>query len=270
MAQKWPYGALLLGNQNLVFWPGDKLQQYIYIHNCVGAQPYVCICSSPCRVHTYGFLHQTQENGKDTMPFIPVPNTLQAELVYSWNNEIVENVLHYESGGAVSLPEMEGLAAALATWFGASMKTQVSNACSLTNVKITDLTFQNAPGIDYSVGLPIVGTVSNESLPNNVSLSIAKRTIFRGRSYRGRVYQVGLCENQVTGNTVIAGTKTALLAAWELVKSFTISGSVYNLVVVSKYSGGAARSEGLTTPVLNFSTDGLIDSQRRRLPGRGT
>lgn len=204
------------------------------------------------------------------MPFIPVPNTVMVELVYNWNNEICENVLYFEAEGVPDLAEMTALAAALSTWWGANMKGIVATSCSLTNVKVTDLNAANSPGIDYSDNMPIVGTASTPSMPNNVSLAIAKRTVFRGRSYRGRIYSVGLTEGAVDNNAVTSTYRNSVLAAWELTKQFTAAGEVFNQVVVSRYSSGAPRAEGLTTPIINFSTDGIIDSQRRRLPGRGT
>lgn len=204
------------------------------------------------------------------MPFIPVPNTVQAELIYTWDGETCENVLHYEAEGAPDLSEMTALAAALVSWWGTNMKSQVAQNCSLTGIKIVDLNAFNAPGIDYSTGLPIAGTSVSESLPNNVSLAISKRTVFRGRSYRGRIYQVGIPEGQVGGNTVSSTWRTNVLNAWELAKEFVAGGETFKMVVVSKYSGGEPRAEGMTTVVTNFTTDGKIDSQRRRLPGRGT
>jgi len=221
-------------------------------------------------VYGYVIFLALERNGKHAMAFIPVPNTIQAELVYVWNGETCENVLHYEATGAPDLAEMTALAAALATWWNTNIRTIVSNQLSLTNIKITDLNFANAPGIDYSVGMPMIGAVANDSMPNNVSLSIAKRTVFRGRSFRGRIYHAGLAETQVAGNDVLLATGNSILAAWELAKTFTAAGETFTMVVVSKYSGGAERAEGLTTPVTNFTTDRKVDSQRRRLPGRGT
>ena len=43
----------------------------------------------------------------------------------------------------------------------------------------------------------------------------------------------------------------------------------WSMVVVSRYENNAPRAEGIATLVDRLSSDGVIDSQRRRLPGRG-
>lgn len=204
------------------------------------------------------------------MAFIPVPSTVQAELVYTWAGETCENVLHFEATGSPSPTEMVELGEHLIDWFDTYMKQYVNVTASLVNVKLTDLNAAFAPALDVTEGLPIVGTAAGDSLPNNVSCVFSKRTIFRGRSYRGRIYQVGLSEQHVTANAVLATPRNAMVAAWSQLISFTTPGEAWQLVVVSRYEDNAPREFGLTTPVVTITTDGVIDSQRRRLPGRGT
>lgn len=204
------------------------------------------------------------------MAFIPVPNVIQAELVYTWNNETCENVLHFESAGAPSIPNMQELGAYLVAWWTTSMKPLTHNSVQLVNVKLTDLNAAFAPAIDYTTTLPQTGTPSGDSMPNNVSLVMSKRTVFRGRSYRGRIYVVGLFEPMVAGNVVTGSHVTNLKTAWSLLNSFATTSESWTHVVVSRFEGGAPRAFGVTTPVINITSDGIVDSQRRRLPGRGT
>lgn len=204
------------------------------------------------------------------MPFIPVPSTVQAELVYTWAGETCENVLHFESGGAPAVDNMVELGSHLIAWWNTNLKQYMNVSGSLVNVKLTDLNSAFAPAIDVVDGLPIIGTAAGDSLPNNCSCVFSKRTIFRGRSYRGRVYQVGLSEQHVTGNSVLTAPRNAILAAWELLMSFSTASESWQMVVVSRFEDNLPRTTGLTTPVIAFTTDGVIDSQRRRLPGRGT
>lgn len=204
------------------------------------------------------------------MPFIPVPNTVQAELVYNWNGEICENVFHFEAAGAPIVSEMVELGEYLINWYDVHLQPLHTGNISLINVKLTDLNAAFAPAVDVSTGLPLVGTLPGDSLPNNVAACISKRTIFRGRSYRGRIYHPCLGEAQVTGNTILTATRTSLLAAYSLLIGFSTAGEAWQMVVVSRFEGGAPRATGLTTPVTNLSMETTVDSQRRRLPGRGT
>lgn len=203
------------------------------------------------------------------MPFVSMLNTVQAELVYTWNSQTCENVLQFEAAGAISVPNMLELGAHLVSWYNTSMKALQSTFCTLTTIRLTDMTAEFAPGLDYTVGLPIIGTLGTDSMPNNVSISLTKRTIFRGRSYRGRIYQVGMGESQVQGNIVVATPLTNMITAWELLLAFSTTSEAWNMVVASKYEDGNERGTALLTPVINITSDGIIDSQRRRLPGRG-
>lgn len=203
------------------------------------------------------------------MPFIPALNVVQAELVYDFAGETVENVLHYEAAGALSIPNMEELGLHLIDWYDNALNALHANTVKLVNVKLTDMTTFNAPGLDVNAGLPKLGTNISAALPNNVAMAISKRTIFRGRSYRGRLYHFGLTENQVVDNTVASGVVTALINAYTPLIAFSTTSESWQLSVVSKFSGNAPRTVAEVTPVVNLTSDGVVDSQRRRLPKRG-
>jgi len=204
------------------------------------------------------------------MPYVPAANTCKAELVYNWDGQIVENVLFYTPQATLTLALMNELGAYLVNWFNVTMKGQLPTTISLINVRLTDLTTQTAPVANYATGLPIAGTSASPSLPNNCALVITKRTAFRGRSYRGRIYHPGLMEADVTNSQVSSGKVTTLLAAYNLIRLFTNLGTDWVMSNVSLVSGGFARVVAEVKPVVSFDSDGRVDSQRRRLPGRGS
>jgi len=138
-----------------------------------------------------------------------------------------------------------------------------------TGVRVVDLTTESSPVAESSTGLPVPGAQSGASLPNNVALVLTKRTQFRGRSYRGRIYHGGIPETSVTGNTVAAGYVTTAIANYTNLLALTTSLGVWEMVVVSRYTNNAPRSSGIFSNVTGFTSDGVVDSQRRRLPGRG-
>lgn len=204
------------------------------------------------------------------MPFIPATNVVQAEMIYTWDSQIVENVLHYQVPGGVDAAAMFLIGATLVDWWDTTMQPIVPSTVSLTEIRMTDLTAEFAPGASFTASLPLVGGQAFPALPNNVALSITKRTAFRGRAYRGRIYHVGLSESQVVDNKVTVAHVSALLAGYELIREITDVGGTIPMVVVSKYEGGLPRGAALVTPVESFASDGIIDSQRRRLPKRGS
>jgi hypothetical protein len=178
--------------------------------------------------------------------------------------------LHYQVPGGVTEASMFLIGATLVDWFDEALSPYMAPTIALTEVRMTDLTSEFAPGASFVAGLPIAGQSVAAALPNNVALSITKRTPFRGRAYRGRIYHMGLTETQVVDNQVIQVTVDILIAAYELIREIVDVGGDIPMVVVSKYQGSVPRAAALVTPVSGFSTDGVIDSQRRRLPKRGS
>jgi len=203
------------------------------------------------------------------MDYIPVPNTVQVDMFQLWDGQAVENVLHFQPTPTVNPILMNDLAAHLVTWWNANIKPNVPTNLQLSAIKLTDLTTQTGTVITYGTGLPIVGTNASPSLPNNCALVITKRTGLRGRSFRGRIYQPGMIEGAVTGNSVAASYVTTFVNAYGLIRNFSVGATPWDMVVVSRKQGGQWLVVGETNDVTTFTSDGVIDSQRRRLPGRG-
>lgn len=205
------------------------------------------------------------------MPFIPVPDVAQIELIMTWDTQRIENVLHYTKTGGYELDDLIVLAEAVITEWSAGPRGSMSSAVVLTEVRATDLSDVNGPAAVVTTGLPLAGLItSTPSLPNNVAIVMTKRTPQRGRSFRGRLYHPGLVEGEVTSNAVSAGRVTGLISSYNAMISVTdVELDVSTMVVVSRFTNNAPRITGIATPVLNFTTDGLVDSMRRRLPGRG-
>lgn len=203
------------------------------------------------------------------MDFIPVPGVVQVELIYQWDSQTVETVLHYNADDPLDLTNYADIAAQLVTLWNANLKGCISTPVTLTQIKLTDLTAQNGPVLNYSTGLPVVSTLTGPALPNNCALVITKRTPLRGRSYRGRIYHPGLTEPDVTANLVAPARVTTILTAYNALRTFTAGSKVVYMCVVSRFADHLPRATGIATRVSGFTTDGLVDSQRRRLPGRG-
>lgn len=204
------------------------------------------------------------------MPYIPVPNTAQVELVMNWQGQIVQNVLHYVKASPWDITQLTELCQACASDWDASLQALMPTTLSLIEVAAIDMSAQDAESVTYSTNLPLVGTNVSPSMPNNVAVCITKRTAKRGRSFRGRIYHPGLIDAYVTGNTVNADAVSGLVSAYSQFLSQGLTGDEANLCVVSRYSNNQPRSEGVATLVTNLTCDGVVDSQRRRLPGRGS
>jgi hypothetical protein len=204
------------------------------------------------------------------LPYVPVANVVQAELVFSWDSQVVENVLHFQTSVPPNLVTMNELGAWLVSWWSTNVKPHVPATVSFINVKMTDLTVAFGPVVDYATSLPMVGTNASPSMPNNCALVITKRTALRGRSYRGRIYHVGLTEGNTVANQYNSGSVAALVTAYNLLRNVTLASATAFEVVVSRIQAGVPLAAGVSTTVTTHTCDGILDSQRRRLPGRGS
>ena len=206
------------------------------------------------------------------MDYIPVPNTVQLELIQSWQGQVVENVLHYVKASPWNSDQMTELAEEAKEQFNATILTQLTSTLQLTMIRVTDLSSQTGSVVNYGTGLPAAGPQGSPSLPNNVAVVFTKRTELRGRSFRGRIYQPGLVEGAVVANSVTNPTLQNLRNGWDGMRLLTLTIAVDEalMVVVSRYADKAPRVTGVATLVSAITTDGVIDSQRRRLPGRGS
>lgn len=210
------------------------------------------------------------------MPFIPVPNTAEVELVQVLDGQRIENTLYVAQSTAWDAPALNQLCDIVAAWWTANMAPIVSDQVTLITVEATSLESNTAPVGANTTGTPSIG-LQGEPVPNNCALAVSFRTALRGRSFRGRNYVAGLAEADVNRShvdaTLVLQVQDAYNAFLTAVSDAPVGGT---WVVVSRFSGVDSagrpipRGTGIATPVVSaLVTDDVIDSQRRRLPGRG-
>lgn len=203
------------------------------------------------------------------MAFIPVPNTAQANIRQTLAGEQIENTLYFRAPAAWSAGSLAALGAGLVTWWTTGPRAVLSDDLVLREVYCVDLSSANGPTHTETVVNDPGGPIAGEALPNNCALCVSFRTANRGRSFRGRNYVAGINEGDVTANLVTQVTADGILQGYQdLITYFSESG--IDWVVVSRYANGQPRATGIATPVTAVTlVDRYIDSQRRRLPGRG-
>lgn len=208
------------------------------------------------------------------MPFIPVANTCEFDLVYETPGGKAENTLYFKKDGGWALSDMGIACNELLAWWNTNVHPQTSEDVSLIEIKATNLTTSTSEQLFYTTDLPVAGGYAQAVSPGNVTLAITFRTSLRGRAYRGRNYLIGLAKASITGDTVHDDVVADFVASYtELVDGLLSGDAVW--VVVSRYNGVDSdhrpipREVGVTTPIVSVSSDGIVDSQRRRLNGRG-
>jgi hypothetical protein len=210
------------------------------------------------------------------MPFVPVPNTLQVDVLYLWDGQRVENTLYFEEPDGWDAPSIGVFLGELRTLISEELMPLLSVSIQFIELVGRLLDTASSVGVVLSVTPTISGSNPVEAVPNNVTYTVSFRTGLTGRSFRGRNYVPGIPNDAVTGNTIEAGFRTGVLAFYDALMALaTVEGVIW--VVVSRFSGvdGSGnpipRAAGVTTPVISVGTADLtVDSQRRRLPGRGS
>lgn len=209
------------------------------------------------------------------MAFIPVANTAQCKIKYTYAGQGIMNNVYFEKATAWDVASLQDLADELWDRWATEVLIDLADGLTITEVEALDLTAATAPVARHIQSLS--GSVSTGNLPNNVAFAIKFTTALRGRSFRGRIYLPGisLSSEQNSGFLLLAAADNLLGDVEGALVGTATTLSVAH-VVVSRYSGvdvngdPIPRIAGVTEPVTAYSySDLAFDSQRRRLPGRG-
>jgi hypothetical protein len=205
------------------------------------------------------------------MAFVPVPDTVLVELRFDYFGQKIENTLYFRKLGGSSTAQATGLMNDLEVWWTSLLSTYLSEDISLRELNVTDLSSVSGYSVSQSTPTPHpTGQIVAAGMPGSVALCVSLRTPNRGRSYRGRNYVCGLAETNVIGNTVDSSIVAGVLGSYQGIPSSIVS-SAWDWVVVSRFNGGAPRVTGVATDITSVViVDDFVDSQRRRLTGRGT
>jgi len=203
------------------------------------------------------------------MAFQPCPGIAMCEVIFTADSQRMENVFHLVKSGAWSSADLEDAYNAFRDWIDGAWADNAVDNWSCVGFKGTDLTESTGATFEPTFGEAVVGGRSLPGLPTSNTVAISWKTALRGRSYRGRTYHVGLGLDDVSDSALTPTAIAALSVCYSELLAGLISAGM-QLCVLSRVNNKAVRAEGIGTPVTSLSIDANLDSQRRRLPGRGT
>jgi len=195
------------------------------------------------------------------VPFVPIPNAAKITVKGDYFGQLVENVWTCLTSGAPTLGDLESIASVVIANYPAIVEP-LSTSLTISEVTVRYLGDEAGPEVTNVPVTPIAGTNASPGLPGNVALCVSLRTALAGRRFRGRKYFSGWTEADVVGNQVDAGAVADIVAACNAFIADMIAEG-YPLTIVS-YTGLTN-----TNVVTALCIDPYVDSQRRRLPGRG-
>lgn len=195
------------------------------------------------------------------MPFVPIPNAAKITVKGDYLGQLCENVWTCLVPENPPVIDLENIAVGVSGYLPAIVEP-LSTSLVINEITVRYLGDPGGPEYTFVPITPIAGTNASPGLPGNVALCVSLRTALAGRRFRGRKYFSGWTEADVVGNLVDAGAVADIVAACNAFIAGMITDGV-PLTIVS-YTG-------LTNVnVVNaVCVDNYVDSQRRRLPGRG-
>jgi hypothetical protein len=205
--------------------------------------------------------------------FVPAPNVVQVEMVYTMFGQSCENVFHVLCQNGFQTSDLTAIRTLFDNWHLNSYRVNQAASAALRLIVTRHLNTENGVSEEYTLPTPRAGqTTSGGYMPGNVTIVATWTTGLRGRSYRGRTYSVGLAGVHVSGNQLTSAGLTAYQAAYQaLLTAINAHANNYRLVVLSRRHNNAWRDQAVATVVTNVGLEANLDSQRRRLtgPGRG-
>lgn len=203
-----------------------------------------------------------------TAPYQPCPGVIKVALSGNVGGEELVNTLHFSREAEWTVPDMLTVATGVFDWWVANVAPLVCDNSGFSVCQATDLTTRTSPVATYSHAL-VGGGISTEAAPNNVALCVTLGTDARGRSYRGRNYIGGIPLSQILGGLYVESTYANEMRDAYAALIGEDFGVGANWGVLTRRADGALRAEGYTTLITNIRVDLALDSQRRRLAGRG-
>ncbi len=195
------------------------------------------------------------------MPTPVFPTAYKVEVQGTLHGQLVENVWYVQGPDPFDLTVANGIAAVFQTNIPAII-APLSFDLMIDNIVVQNLGGTASGQTSLAITPVEQGGQTQDALPGNVAFCVSLRSALAGRRFRGRKYFSGLGEGDVTANAWGAPQRDALLNAIDDLRAALVT----NGTPLSIFS-----PTGLTlVPVVAaVAVDLYVDSQRRRLTGRG-
>lgn len=200
------------------------------------------------------------------MAFIEAGDTWRVAIEYTnLDGNKAYNIIHvFDNVGPMSLARATDLANVIETWASTEWIDLAVAEWSMTGLQIRDLSTEFGTFLDYPMS--VAGVAGGDAAPSTVTIAISLRTGVSGRSFRGRLYHVGLGDTSMNGDYIDLTQRTILINGYEVLRSALIADD-FAWSVASFYSNGAPRTGAVVTAITQITiTDLVVDQQRRRKP----
>jgi hypothetical protein len=201
-------------------------------------------------------------------PFVPAIDVAWLTQNGTIDGRIVQcsQFFHYTAGG-LAAPQLDSLANAMGTWYGASLYPYTSSDLGIVS---TIAVRQNVQSDIASFSIPFSsgGGPLGPGEPNNVGFRIDFKSAVDVRFARGWNTLFGVPKSVTTLSRVNPSWAAGVVAAYNLLPG-VVGPLGFVWVIVSRRIAHAYRPAAVITPVtLAVAKDLVVDSARHRLPNR--
>lgn len=192
------------------------------------------------------------------------PQVAKISLVGHRDTRAWVNTFHAaKPSGPLARIDLLNLAGAYLTAWNTAYRPNMCNPIILDQIQVRKLDPLDPQAVDSTTGLPSAGTAPGSEEPANVTLTLSWRTGLAGRKYRGRNYVAGIPTARVSATDTVDGLFVSQMS--------TLADNLYNAPI---NAGGMVPAifhlgPDTWTAIASYVIEAILDSQRRRLPGRG-
>lgn len=185
--------------------------------------------------------------------------------------QLIETGLYYLFDAAIDNSALAALAASVSSSVVSHWLDELPTDFTLRNVYAYDMTAGSTLQVTDTFGTGDTGHVSGGAAPNNASIAIARKTGKRGRSTQGRIFWPALAISMLVDPLHVTTTDVTAIVAALTATDTDATALGWSPVTLSFQHAGVKTTAAVVT-LLNewLAVDNAVDSQRRRLAGRGT
>jgi hypothetical protein len=204
------------------------------------------------------------------MPFQSAPNMAIVEIIGELAGEVVEITTHAKKDLGYSQAGLDELSEAVDSWVHIYLLPLLSVGYTYRRTHVRGLTDAIDLESENTTHAGESGALSGTVQANNVALAVKRGTGQTGRGARGRVYIPGIAGSNLEADNIVS--EAFATAIKEALDSLTTAIASVNWVevVLHRVASGAPLPVAVGFTVLEYVVvNRVVDSMRRRLPGRG-
>jgi len=200
-----------------------------------------------------------------------VTNGYHVRLQYTLSTQLVENEFYFVSTVTPTEATMDALAELMLDWATDAWHNLLPLNCAVTGCVVECLDEAFLLTKPYSLPSPVAGAGDN-GVPNNVSFSVQRIILGRYKGGHPRLYVPGIRADKVTAVNTLNQAHADLIVTElnDLIDLAIAHANNYIPVCLRTTGEGATPVNPLPVNITGYRyRDLTLDSQRRRLPGRG-